>query len=79
MIADVLKGDTEKFEFIVEHFQKPIFRYCYHMLGSDAEAKDSGQEVFLKASRHLHKYSRDLPETGGGIKQGLRDDAGGAF
>lgn len=61
MIADVLEGDIDKFENIVQHYQKPIFRYCYHMLGSDTEAEDSGQEVFLKAFRNLTKYSQDVP------------------
>ncbi|MDO3677485.1 RNA polymerase sigma factor [Paenibacillus ehimensis] len=60
-IADVLEGDIDKFEKIVQNYQKPIFRYCYHMLGSDTEAEDSGQEVFLKAFRNLTKYSQHVP------------------
>ncbi|HEY2491905.1 MAG TPA: sigma-70 family RNA polymerase sigma factor [Paenibacillus sp.] len=61
IIADVLDGDTEKFEKIMRKYQKSIFLYCYHMLGNYSEAEDSGQEVFLKAFRYLEKYNQDLP------------------
>ncbi|WP_421616925.1 RNA polymerase sigma factor [Brevibacillus sp. TJ4] len=60
-VADVLKGDIEKFESIMKHFQKSIFLYCYHMLGHHAEAEDSAQEVFLKAYRNVGKYKQDIP------------------
>ncbi|UFJ39298.1 sigma-70 family RNA polymerase sigma factor [Brevibacillus humidisoli] len=61
LVADVLSGDTEKFEHIVREYQKSIFLYCYHMLGDYAEAEDCAQEVFLKAYRNLEKYNRDIP------------------
>lgn len=61
IITDVLKGDTEKFEEIVKMHQKPIFLYCYHLLGDHSEAEDSGQEIFLKAFRSLKKYNREIP------------------
>ncbi|MDN9012865.1 RNA polymerase sigma factor [Brevibacillus laterosporus] len=61
VISDVLQGDTEKFEKIMRLYQKSIFLYCYHMLGHYSEAEDCGQEVFLKAYRHLAKYNRDIP------------------
>ncbi|MET3291566.1 UNVERIFIED_CONTAM: RNA polymerase sigma factor (sigma-70 family) [Brevibacillus sp. OAP136] len=59
VIYEVLKGDTEKFEKIMHLYQKSIFLYCYYMLGHYSEAEDCGQEVFLKAYRHLAKYNRD--------------------
>ena len=57
VIADVLDGETDKFERIMEFYQKPIFLYCYHMLGNYAEAEDNAQEVFLKTFRNLRKYT----------------------
>ncbi|MGG3281060.1 RNA polymerase sigma factor [Paenibacillus solani] len=59
VIAEVLDGKTEKFEIIMEIYQKPIFRYCYHMLGNYAEAEDNAQEVFLKTFRMLNKYTQN--------------------
>lgn len=61
IIADVLEGDIEKFEKIMQIYQKSIFLYCYHMLGNYSEAEDSGQEVFLKAFRCLGKYNQGIP------------------
>ncbi|MDQ0175372.1 RNA polymerase sigma-70 factor (ECF subfamily) [Bacillus chungangensis] len=61
IIADVLDGDIEKFEKIMQVYQKSIFLYCYHMLGNYSEAEDSGQEVFLKTFRNLKKYNQDIP------------------
>lgn len=58
IIADVLDGSTEKFEKIMEVYQKPIFLYCYHMLGNYAGAEDNAQEVFLKTFRNLQKYTQ---------------------
>lgn len=58
IIADVLDGETDKFERIMEFYQKPIFLYCYHMLGNYTEAEDNAQEVFLKTFRNLRKYTQ---------------------
>ncbi|WNS42406.1 RNA polymerase sigma factor [Paenibacillus sp. MMS20-IR301] len=60
-ITQVLAGDIQKFEAIMQVYQKQIFFYCYHMLGHYAEAEDCGQEVFLKAYRSLGSYNRDTP------------------
>lgn len=58
IIADVLDGNTEQFEKIMEIYQKPIFLYCYHMLGNYAEAEENAQEVFLKTFSTLKKYTQ---------------------
>ncbi|WP_232697419.1 hypothetical protein [Brevibacillus daliensis] len=47
-IADVLEGGIEKFEKIMQIYQKSIFHYCYHMLGNHYEAEDSGAGSFFK-------------------------------
>lgn len=60
-ILAVLAGDIQKFADIMQFYQRPIFFYCYHMLGHYTEAEDCGQEVFLKAYRSLGKYDRNLP------------------
>jgi RNA polymerase sigma-70 factor (ECF subfamily) len=60
IIAEVLDGDTAKFAVIMEKYQKPIFLYCYHMLGNNTEAEDNAQEVFLKAYRNLRKYQNGV-------------------
>ncbi|MBH5319520.1 sigma-70 family RNA polymerase sigma factor [Paenibacillus sp. GSMTC-2017] len=61
IIAEVLDGDTEKFEIIIRKYQKAIYRYCFHLLGSPTEAEDNAQEVFLKAFRYLDKVNPVIP------------------
>ncbi|MCR8980762.1 RNA polymerase sigma factor [Brevibacillus laterosporus] len=51
----------DQFEQTLKIYQKPIFLYCYHMLSNHTEAEDAGQEVFLKAFRHLNKYNTEIP------------------
>ena len=61
IVADVLKGEIDKYELIMNRFHKAIFNYCYHMLGDYAEAEDCTQEAFLKAYRNLSKFEPDKP------------------
>lgn len=61
IVSDILAGDQGKYELIMRKYQRAIFQYCYHMLGDYAEAEDCGQEVFLKAYRHLRQYKQDMP------------------
>lgn len=46
IVADVLKGEIDKYELIMNRCHKAIFNYCYHMLGDYAEAEDCTQEAF---------------------------------
>jgi RNA polymerase sigma-70 factor (ECF subfamily) len=46
----------ENFHCIIEKYQKPIFKYCYHMLRNREEAEDIVQEVFLNAYSKRDKY-----------------------
>ncbi|MFM1655416.1 RNA polymerase sigma factor [Brevibacillus sp. B_LB10_24] len=63
LVRSILDGKLEGYELLVERFQIPIFRYCYHILGHREEAEDATQEVFLKAYRHLNKYNVEVPFT----------------
>lgn len=55
------KGNVDEYACLVQRFQAPIFRYCYHMLGHREEAEDASQEVFWKAYRHLKTYKPNVP------------------
>lgn len=61
VVSSILDGRVEEYEFLVQRFQVPIFRYCYHMLGHREEAQDATQDVFWKAYRNLKKYKVDVP------------------
>jgi RNA polymerase sigma-70 factor (ECF subfamily) len=46
----------ENFHCIIEEYQKPLFKYCYHMLRNKEEAEDIVQEVFYNAYSKRNKY-----------------------
>ncbi|MEZ2659849.1 RNA polymerase sigma factor [Aneurinibacillus aneurinilyticus] len=52
----VEKGENEAFTNIIETFQKPIFMYCYRLLGNRQEAEDATQDIFFKAYQKLEQY-----------------------
>jgi RNA polymerase sigma-70 factor, ECF subfamily len=58
-IEAILTGNTELFEYVVECWQQPIFRYCLHMLGNRHDAEDAAQDVFVKAFEKLRLYRYD--------------------
>lgn len=55
-IKEVKAGDIDQFGIIIDTMQKPLFVYCYHMLGHRQEAEDAVQEVFLKAYEQIDSY-----------------------
>ncbi|MFC8684222.1 RNA polymerase sigma factor [Brevibacillus porteri] len=55
-LKEVRAGDIDQFGLIIDAMQKPLFVYCYHMLGHQQEAEDAVQEVFLKAFEQLDSY-----------------------
>jgi RNA polymerase sigma-70 factor (ECF subfamily) len=58
-IDQILQGDTDAFELIIQKFQRKIYTFCYFMLGDLQEAEDAVQEVFFKAYRNLAGYRHD--------------------
>lgn len=55
-IEKIKQGSLEEYKYIVQKYQKSIFKYCYHMLGAMEEAEDAVQEVFIKAYQRLYHY-----------------------
>ena len=42
----------------VENFYSPIYRFCFHILGSREEAEDLTQETFLKAFKNFSSINK---------------------
>lgn len=55
-IAEILAGETDRFEYFVRTYQKRIFRLAYTLLRDPAEADAITQEVFVKAYRGLAEF-----------------------
>lgn len=57
---DVLQaqmGDDQAFTRLVDRYQVPIFNLCYRMLGDLDCAEDAAQESFLRAYRHINRFT----------------------
>lgn len=62
--ADVIaarRGDQSAFESLVRSVQRPVFGLCLRLLGTEAEAAEIVQEVFLRAYQHLGRYDEARP------------------
>ncbi|MGG4452763.1 RNA polymerase sigma factor [Brevibacillus porteri] len=60
LLIEIKAGSLEQYEIIIDHYQQPIFTYCYHMLGHRQDAEDAVQEVLFRAYEHLEQYTYSL-------------------
>lgn len=60
-LAAAMRGDSEAFGHLVDHYQVPVYNLCYRMLGVAEEAEDAAQETFLRAYRSLRRYDPGRP------------------
>ncbi|WP_431213483.1 RNA polymerase sigma factor [Puia sp. P3] len=55
-IQQVLAGDTNRFGYFVEKYQKMAFATAMGILGNEADAEEAVQDAFLKAFRGLSSF-----------------------
>ena len=53
LVKAVLDGDKDAFAFLVERYQGAVYAYCLNQVSSEEDAKDTTQEVLLKAYLNL--------------------------
>lgn len=58
IITRCLNGDTEAFEMIVTRYQEPLMALCWNILRNPEEARDTTQDTFVQAFRHLNRYDQ---------------------
>ena len=56
IIGRVLGGDREAFAELVNAYKGPVFRLAFRMTGSDRDADDLTQEIFLRAFLSLGRF-----------------------
>jgi len=56
LLARAGAGDDAAFAALVEPHQRAVFRHCYRMLGSGADAEDATQDTLERAWRRLETY-----------------------
>jgi RNA polymerase sigma-70 factor, ECF subfamily len=53
------RGERQAFDFLVERYQKDVYRLCYRYVNNHHDANDMAQEVFLRAYRAIGKFRGD--------------------
>ena len=61
LLARAAAGDGAAFAELVEPLRGPVFRHCYRMLGSGADAEDATQDTMERAWRKLAAYNGSGP------------------
>ncbi len=56
VIQRVLEGDTGAFRHIVRRYGRRVHRFCFARLGSEEDAADATQDVFVRAFRALGTF-----------------------
>jgi RNA polymerase sigma-70 factor, ECF subfamily len=56
LIADVLAGNADAFEYFVRQYQRKVFRIAMRLLRDSGEADCVSQETFIKAFRALGRF-----------------------
>ncbi|MBI2952302.1 sigma-70 family RNA polymerase sigma factor [bacterium] len=56
VLADVMAGDVEAFEKIVDRHKNRLFNFVYRFVGDRETAEDIVQETFLRAFRRRKEY-----------------------
>lgn len=55
LLEEVMSGDVEAFEKIVELYQKRLFSIAYKIVGTVEDTRDIVQEAFMKIYKDIHK------------------------
>ena len=58
LVKAVLDGDKDAFVFLVDRYQGAVYAYCLNQVPSEEDAKDTTQEVLLKAYLNLGQLKR---------------------
>lgn len=55
------RGDQAAWDTLVRHFQQPVFRLAYLILGDPVDAEDVAQETFVRAFLALDRFDVERP------------------
>jgi RNA polymerase sigma-70 factor (ECF subfamily) len=61
LIERAITGDRTAFEEIVLQHERRVFTLAYRLLGTEEDAQDAAQEVFLRAFKYLRRFDTTRP------------------
>src|SRR6266853_1353165 len=57
IIAELKSGSEEAYSWLIAHYHQPVYSLVYRILGDQADAADTTQEVFLKVFRGMKRFN----------------------
>ena len=61
LLARAVAGDDAAFAILIQPHERSVFRHCYRMFGSGADAEDATQDTLERAWRRLTSYDGSGP------------------
>src|SRR6476660_3253209 len=61
LVQRTLGGDTAAFEQLIVRYERRVFSLAMKLLGSNEDAQDAAQEVFLRVFKYIHRFDVQKP------------------
>jgi RNA polymerase sigma-70 factor, ECF subfamily len=59
IVAELKAGSEEAFEWLITHYNQPVYSLVYRILDDPSDAADTTQEVFIKVFRGIRNFNAD--------------------
>lgn len=59
VVAELKAGSEDAFEWLIAHYNQPVYSLIYRILDDPSDAADTTQEVFIKVFRGIKKFNSD--------------------
>ena len=59
IVAELKAGSEEAFEWLIAHYNQPVYSLIYRILDDPSDAADTTQEVFIKVFRGIKNFNAD--------------------
>jgi RNA polymerase sigma-70 factor (ECF subfamily) len=59
IVAELKAGSEEAFEWLIAHYNQPVYSLVYRILDDPSDAADTTQEVFIKVFRGIRSFNAD--------------------
>src|SRR5271167_3241223 len=59
IVAELKAGSEDAFEWLIAHYNQPVYSILYRILDDPSDAADTTQEVFIKVFRGIGKFNAD--------------------
>src|SRR5258706_8985696 len=61
LVQRTLGGDAAAFEQLIVRYERRVFLLAIKLLGSNEDAQDAAQEVFLRVYKYIHRFDVQKP------------------